>query len=886
MKILLIIYIILYLINFIYSLPNNFNIIGPFPIGEREEGLDSLEAYGGIFNILVGDNTKYPSELGTNGVVGWNKASSETSGSLSVDWSEYVDWSFLQSVWGWSIWLWYGWAVGSFNVDTSGTFLISCTGTRTFFIQNGNNKGQIQEFSGDYYGYGVGQQVVQLEQSTTYNLFVRMSSSVRLNQSPNSQFSCSLQQVTDQITILQSENLVPDLVNGQLVSPYSSISVINSGLTTIQSIGVSVPMDQPWIKANFLRESNLNVLPGQKISLPIALSLSQEASTFSCPFQAVLNIESGEQVLITTNITFNCTNWGNPFLYTFLDFDSTVQYAIATPPTTSCSESNGTLCGVMLATHGAGVEASSPFWMNAIPAQENLWIIYPTGRRSWGYDWESSSRLNVINSIQYLSNNLPGVPSSLKSQYQVDSEKILFVGHSMGGHGCVSLISRFGDLAIGAACAAGFVKLQFYVFYNTRPGFSYIDPSLHGILMASIAENDNDLYTSNLVGLPLMVRYGQNDSNVNPWHSRRIARMVAEQSQNENAVIISEVPNENHWFDGILNDQYMLNYYNQISNTYRYSHPSIPKVITITTHNPASSGSRANIQILQTLNPSRSAKIQIVQTTNSNGQLVWVVSTQNVRRFGIQETPVRPEGLPVQMVIDNQKFETQFLPSNHYARLDKWLPDWNVTTDQTWIQYEKSPLTYGPIRQIFEKKFTIIYGTNTTSSSTQQLFEWASVYISNFYNTYGRGSPKIIADVDFIPPSQCSSNDNYILIGNTFQNLVASKYQSQLPVMFNEDNSFSIGPSPIYSSNGIGVSFIAPNQCGQGLLLVVAGVDDIGFNKALHAVPQRSGVLAPDFIIVGNEYGWKGVGGIISAGFFSPSWDVETDSSYFGLSPF
>lgn len=61
------------------------------------------------------------------------------------------------------------------------------------------------------------------------------------------------------------------------------------------------------------------------------------------------------------------------------------------------------------------------------------------------------------------------------------------------------------------------------MFYTMKAGDSYIDPVLRGILESSIAENDNDVYTTNIVwiiplfllysffiqaGIPVMARYG------------------------------------------------------------------------------------------------------------------------------------------------------------------------------------------------------------------------------------------------------------------------------------------------------------------------------------------------------------------------------------------
>ncbi len=41
------------------------------------------------------------------------------------------------------------------------------------------------------------------------------------------------------------------------------------------------------------------------------------------------------------------------------------------PPVGPCPSTG---CSVLLATHGAGVEAGSPAWTGAIPQMNNLWV--------------------------------------------------------------------------------------------------------------------------------------------------------------------------------------------------------------------------------------------------------------------------------------------------------------------------------------------------------------------------------------------------------------------------------------------------------------------------------------------------------------------------------
>eukprot|EP01133_Synstelium_polycarpum_P008939 gene8939-10482_t len=837
--------------------------------------MDTLEAYGGIWNIPIGDKTLYPSELGNNGMVGWVTVQNTAPGAMGLDWSSTISWPFLQSVWGWNIWLWYGYAVGSFQVTQDAFYIISCTGTRTYFIKSQTSP-FIDEFIGDFFSYGVGEQLVPLV-TGNYQFIVRLDSSVRLNQSPLASFSCTLTpQWQNNASIIAGDTILPDIVDGKLVSPYASLTIINTNVVAALdnvSARVSLKIGAEEIEVTTKAVlSGLTVQPGQKVAVPIEIEFSQLIDAAACPVTATVQLYSNRVPILTGQLTFNCTSYPNPYLFTFLDYDNTVQYAITNPP----SDCAGEPCGVMIATHGAGVEASTAFWMDAIPRQSRLWILYPTGRRSWGYDWESASRLNVFGALNYLSKNLPGLPTNLVPSFPIDASKVLFVGHSMGGHGCWSLLSHFGDLAVGGACAAGFVKLQFYVFMNTRPGFSYVDPVLQGILMASIAENDNDLYTTNLVGLPLMARYGQNDTNVNPWHSRRMARMVAEQSDNPAAVIISEVPNEGHWFDGILGDNYMQAYYDSIVSS-GLQLPPLPKSITITTNNPSSSGTRANIQILQLSIPFRVGRIHIQQVQESSG-LTWVLTTQNIRRFALSSLPARAE-LPTTLRIDGQTFPAQYAPFHYSSPDNKYAINWNCSDDNTWSTVERSPATYGPMRQIFEKPFTIVIGTNATQEEID-VFLWSATYISNFWSTYGRGSPQIVRDVEFVSTG-CSAATNYILIGSTEQNLLASKWALQLPVEF-YGPTFSIG-STTYADPDMGTAFLAPNECGAGLLLVVAGNSVTGLLKAVKTIPQRSGVVAPDFVVVGSEWGWKGAGGIVATGFWDNNWLLQTDSSYLGL---
>ncbi len=54
---------------------------------------------------------------------------------------------------------------------------------------------------------------------------------------------------------------------------------------------------------------------------------------------------------------------------------------------------------------------------------------------------------------------LPGVPVDVSSDYAADPSRVLFAGHSMGGHGCLVFSTAYTDRATGIACAAGWITM-------------------------------------------------------------------------------------------------------------------------------------------------------------------------------------------------------------------------------------------------------------------------------------------------------------------------------------------------------------------------------------------------------------------------------------------
>ena len=102
-----------------------------------------------------------------------------------------------------------------------------------------------------------------------------------------------------------------------------------------------------------------------------------------------------------------------------------------------------------------------------------------------------------------------------------DAARLVVHGHSRGGHGAWGLATRIPDRVQGVASLNGWYSREEYGDANNvwihETSLMYLDKALLGILHASIAENDNNLYASNLGGLLAHVRTSSQDTTVPPW---------------------------------------------------------------------------------------------------------------------------------------------------------------------------------------------------------------------------------------------------------------------------------------------------------------------------------------------------------------------------------
>ena len=212
---------------------------------------------------------------------------------------------------------------------------------------------------------------------------------------------------------------------------------------------------------------------------------------------------------------------GKPYRVAFTSaIDGSIQQYSVLPPI----EKEG--AGIVLTLHGAGVDAFNQ--VRSYSRKQNLWIVAPTNRRPFGFDWQDWGRKDAYEVLAHVSLN-----------GGIDSTRVYLTGHSMGGHGAWHLAANDPDRFLAIAPSAGWCSFDTYV---GRPGGKRA-ALWQGADGASLTPN----LLSNLAQIPTFILHGEKDDNVPPREARLMeALLIAEGG----APVAHYQPGAGHWWNG------------------------------------------------------------------------------------------------------------------------------------------------------------------------------------------------------------------------------------------------------------------------------------------------------------------------------------------------
>jgi len=317
----------------------------------------------------------------------------------------------------------------------------------------------------------------------------------------------------------------PDLVVGdpaafETVSGFVGVAVLNLTDETVYDLSAYVAGSDMF--GNVV-ESTVALAPGSVTQIAIPLVPLQEVAAPDQKVPVKLRFESHSlEWSYERGVELTSRLFSGAYKRTRQSLvDGSVQYYGVQPPTDFDPKKEYSL---VLSLHGAGVDAAGQ--AGAYSAKDWAFIVAPTNRRPFGFDWEEWGRLDGIETLD-----------DAQDAFNIDPSRVYVTGHSMGGHGTW----QFGVLFPGRFAVVGPSAgwSSFYSYGGSAP------PT--GPFARARASSFTLNYVPNLTDKPVYIIHGDADDNV-PISEAYLMAEAVEKVTDDFTFYIE--PGAGHWWDG------------------------------------------------------------------------------------------------------------------------------------------------------------------------------------------------------------------------------------------------------------------------------------------------------------------------------------------------
>ena len=683
---------------------------------------------------------------------------------------------------------------------------------------------------GDVYDYGWLRQPVRLQEGTNHLYFrsERGRVRVRLLRSPAP------------VSIAPEDLTLPDLRVGVAGPTWGGVRVTNATTTPDTALALRVQVGDGEPKTTLLPR-----LPAQMTrKVNIRIPSTRPDTTGPVPLTMTL-VRRGRspRAIDTLRTTIDVVEASETHKRTFRsDVDGSVQYYSVVPPAGTTRAERPP--AMVLSLHGASVEATSQAGTYA--PKPNTYIVAPTNRRPYGFDWEDWGRQNALKTLHVA-----------EERYGTDPTRTYLTGHSMGGHGTWHVGVTHPHRFAAIAPFASYPNLRAY----DRPG-EQITGSTVVEKQIERASNPSDTYAlaRNLRQFGVYVVHGANDEVVPTAHGRAMAKTLADFHMD---FAYYEVQGAGHWWGReSLDFPPVFDYFGWHS----IAPPPQQDTLRFTTANPGISARSHWAGIEAQHHPLAYSTITLAQDTAS-GTITG--TTDNVRRLslelGLLNMPdtvrIGLDGDTVRVAGATASADRLFL-TNAGGR---WEPTAAPPPDQ------KGPHRYGPFKSAFRHDMLFVYGTQGTPAENRWAARKARLDAETFWYR-GNGSVDLRPDTSFAPAAH--PDRGVILYGHAEMNAAWPALLGDSPVQV-ERGQLTIGDR-VANGEDLGTYFVRPRpRSDRASVGVVAGTGLPGLRSAAATRYFRAAAGFPDLLVFDTDMLLQGQDGVRYWGYFGPGWSVD-----------
>ena len=716
-----------------------------------------------------------------------------------------------------------GYLYVSIDADSAQTVLLNASGHSQALV-NGI------PHMGDVYDYGWGRQPIRLHEGPNHLYFRSERGRVRVQflRSPTS------------FSIAQSDLTMPDLRLDTREPTWGGVRVTNAtaALDTTLVLRAQIAGGAPTV-------TPLPRLPARMTrKVPVRLPAHRPDTTGAVPLRlTLLRQGNSTRPLDTLQTTLDVVRSSHTHKRTFRsDIDGSVQYYSVVPPAGSTHTQERP--AMVLSLHGASVEA--PSQAGTYTAKPNTYIVAPTNRRPYGFDWEDWGRQNAVQTLRVA-----------EERYGTSRSRTYLTGHSMGGHGTWHVGVTYPDRFAAIAPFAGYPNLRAY----GRPGEQTTGTTVVEKQIER-ASNPSDTYAldRNLRDYGVYIVHGSEDEVVPTAHGRAMAETL---SKFHRDFAYYEVPGAGHWWGSeSLDFAPVFNYF----RWHEITPPSEQKTIRFTTANPGISARSHWAGIEAQHQPLAYSSITLTQDT-TNGTITG--TTDNVARLSLSLDRLSlPDTVRVRLDDDSLSL-TGTAASADRLFLRHSETGWALTEAPS--PDHKGPHRYGTFKSAIDHDVVFVYGTQGTAAETRWARRKARLDAETFWYR-GNGTVDVLPDTAFV--ADAHPDRGVLLYGHADMNTAWSSLLGESPVQVKR-GQLTIGTRSI-DSNTLGAYFVRPRpQSDQASVGVVTGTGLPGLRSASATRYFRSAAGFPDLLVFDADMLINGQDSVRYWGYFGSDWSVE-----------
>ena len=659
-----------------------------------------------------------------------------------------------------------------------------------------------------------------------------------------------------QVFFTESDPTLPDVVLGESGTLWAGIRLVNATDAALDTIEITYRAGDQSGTARI--DATIPPLMTRKLAIPLTVRSPDRAG--SLPLAITGRARAGTKMLTLPafEIALKVVEPTTHHVRTFVsEIDGSVQYYGVAPMVGDAAAMRTTPPALVVSLHGAGVEAIGQ--ARAYKPKDWAYIVAPTNRRPYGFDWEDWGRLDALE-----------VLADASRRFSIDPLRTYLTGHSMGGHGTWQVgVTEPGTWA-AIAPSAGWRSFSAY-----GGGPVYQNPTaVEQMLVRANHPGETTELAQNFLHYGIYILHGDKDDNVPVAQARFMRELLAKFHPDFSYY---ERPGAGHWWGDECVDWPPL-----FDFLKRHTRPTDAETnhVEFVTANPGT-GSRSRwVTIEAQIHPLEYSRVVIDRDPKTGA---FKGTTQNVSRLAI-DVPATAAAVVVELdgsrIQLDEKARIAAATSGTAARVSLQrgaaAGTWGLAPAPDPAQ--KSPQRSGGFKDAFRHRVVLVYGTRGTADERARAFNKARFDAEMFWYR-GNGSVDVIADTAFDPAK--SRDRNVVLYGNADTNSMWAKLLDKSPIEVRADR-IGVGDREMIGAD-LAAYFIRPRaDSSTASVGVVAWTGPAGWAAAGPGQYFVSGAGFPDAMIVSADIFRLGTGGIRALGWFGNDWRLETGQFAWG----